>query len=332
MVGGLTNDFLVNVGCKIPELTDASILLPELMRADVNNETARALVDALRDPNGLSKVERILKTRDGMRHILKQYLYAGPNAEYQWNRTTSLVKIQKNPTDLTSVLRYPSVGVDGVNGTAKVWEWKCNYYKILLEGGIRITGFTKSLNWGQQMAVILTEYFFGFVDQMGLNQLRDLIRECNTYKGVPGKTVKVALAQSKKLASNGEHRMGQLMQDVVLMGGGLAHDRTGSASGEFYIMDRARQHGSHIRLAFTAIADARDDIRLTLNRYKLSHVGDPYITIATIFSELLVKAGWSQKEATQHIKLALHYDELMDGSKNGSMGFLVLQPKGSHNK
>jgi hypothetical protein len=141
------------------------------------------------------------------------------------------------------------------------------------------------------MAVILTKYFFGFVDQMGLNQMRDLIRECNTYKSVPGKTIKVALAQSKKLVGNGEHRMGQLIQDVVLIGGDLAHNRTESASGEFYIMDRARRHGSYIRLAFTAIADARDDIRLTLDRYRLSHVGDPYITIATIFSELLVMAG-----------------------------------------
>jgi hypothetical protein len=83
MVGGLTNDFLVNVSYKFPELTDASILLPELIRADVNNKTARALIDTLQDPNGLSKVERILKTKNSMRHILKQYLYAGPNTEYQ---------------------------------------------------------------------------------------------------------------------------------------------------------------------------------------------------------------------------------------------------------
>jgi hypothetical protein len=323
----------VDSGLGIPELSDASIILPELLRANVNPETAKQLVEALRDPRARSRVEELLSVKSGLGNILEQWLHMGVN-----NRGAAptgpkfgLVSPDKS-NDMESHLKVPTVAIGGDITTDTIWKWKVDFFRTMCDSAVGYTGCKQPLAWGPSNAAKLANYFFGFIDQPALNQVRNLVQEINTNHGVPGKTANVAMSATKRLGSAGETRAATLTMQIVGMGGCLAGRRNVSPSGEYFTTYTAQQHGIYIRQTVEALTSPYDDIQLTLRRLGLNPRTDQYLLVQAIIQDIFGEAGWTEKEIKQHVSLALFYDELFDYSRGGSMGFAVLQPQGHHDR
>ena len=315
-----------------PEPHDGYVVLPKGLQADMTNETAIRLVNALHD-GGTDKITNALIASQRLRDLCFGLVDNDVLGGIQSIDRTVIINSDHNPAENNPYfgLTMPRWGLSMAKDRDWVFEQKKMVYDRLRATSVAINGHKRQLQHSPVVAVDIVNVIFAYFDTPGMQQASNIVSKVKNDRHNPA-ILGEGLVRGVNIFAGSCPVLATLCASFPMS---LSRIWSEGWRSEIDGVLSARRHYEAIRDVLHALADPapnpEDDIRAVLKTYNVNtkaRTENLYHTLAQVFGVIAGHAFHGHDSILKHIRLACYYGYL------GNMcdGMLLLQPPGTHNR